>query len=200
MPGPRDKIEKDLFTELARLRARMQEIHEHGGCQDPDIVMAEIEAETTYINSIMEKIVGEIEASSEQHSDLNALTDDATRALVSSAPFPVVMNTFLDPQLPAVPLPADFLRALLLRALRIMADHQGPGCDLKVSSRTADGKVVLNVTATNSATELRPCLPLQIRGASLAHLIQEANGEMQLEELGGRVELTLRLAHAVPTK
>ncbi len=204
MPRPRNrnKIEKDLFSELARLRQRMQEIHDQGGCKDPDLVMAEIEAETEFINRIMEKIVHDIEAANPVCADLNRLIDEAAQELLSSAPFLVVVHTSLAPTLPEVVLPPEFLRALVLRALRITAEHQGPGCELRVSSSLDNGKVALNVTAINdnNATEARSDFPLQIRGASLTALVEEIGGEILLEEHTSHIALTVRLAHAVPTK
>ncbi len=201
MPGHRDKIENDLFNELARLRKRMQEIHDQGGCKDPDLVMAEIEAETNFINRIMEKIVHEIEAADPVCSDLNSLIDDAAQQLLGSVPFPVVVHTSLFPELPGVLLPGDFLRALILRALSITAEHQGPGCELRVASNSINGKVAINITAIKdpNTTEAHSKVPLQIRGASLTQLIEEVGGEMLLEEQTSQIALTVRLAHAVPT-
>ena len=204
MPGHRNKIEKDLFNELARLRQRMQEIHEQGGCQDPDLVMAEIEAETDFINRIMEKIVSEVDATSPACSDLNTLIDQAAQQLLSLAPFPVVVHTSLGADLPEILLPQDFLSALVLRALRITAEHQGSGCELRVSSNMDNGRVALNITAIDNDlskdTEAHSDIPLQIRGASLIQLVEEVGGEMRLEENSRHIALTLRLRHAVPTK
>ena len=196
----RDKIEQDLFAELARLRERMQEIHEQGGCQDPDMVMAELESEALCINGMMEKIIKEIDVVNPGRSDLNSLADEAAKVLVASVSFPVVVHTCLDPQLPEVPLSPEFLRPIVQRALLITAEHEGPGCALTVTSSAEDGKVVLDLTATNIATGLQSCLPIQMRSASLVQLIEEAGGEAQLEEGEGRVQLTIRLGHTVPTK
>ena len=85
MPSHRDKIEQDLFAELARLRQRMQEIHEQGGCQDPDKVMAELESEARCINQMTEKIIHEIEAVSPKHADLNTMADEAAKELERTA-------------------------------------------------------------------------------------------------------------------
>ncbi|MEE9125511.1 MAG: hypothetical protein V3U11_00065, partial [Planctomycetota bacterium] len=165
------------------------------------LVMAEIEAETNFINRIMEKIVHEIEAADPVGSDLNSLIDDAAQQLLGSVPFPVVVHTSLFPELPGVLLPGDFLRALILRALSITAEHQGPGCELRVASNSINGKVAINITAIKdpNTTEAHSKVPLQIRGASLTQLIEEVGGEMLLEEQTSQIALTVRLAHAVPT-
>lgn len=195
-----DNIEQDLFAELARLRERMQEIHEQGGCQDPDMVMAELESEAECINRMMEKIIKEIEPTNPGRSDLNSLADEAAKLLLTSVSFPVVVHTSLDPQLPEVLLSPGLLRPIVRRALLITAEHEGPGCELTVSSSTENGKVVLSLTATNIATGLQSCLPIQMRSASLVQLVEEAGGEVQLEEAEGCVQFTIRLAHTVPTK
>ncbi len=195
-----DKIEQDLFAELARLREQMQEIYEQGGCQDPDMVMAKLESEAECINGMMEKIIKEIEVANPGRSDLNSLANEAAKLLLTSVSFPVVVHTFLDPQLPEVLLPPEFLQSIVRRALLITAEHEGPGCELMVTSSTENGKVVLSLTATNITTGLQSCLPIQMRSASLVQLVEEAGGEVQLEEGEGRVQLTIRLAHTVPAK
>jgi hypothetical protein len=196
----RNKIEQDLFAELARLREQMQEIHEQGGCQDPDMVMAKLESEAECINGMMEKIIKEIGAASPGRSDLNSLANEAAKLLLTSVSFPVVVHTSLDPRLPEVLLPPEFLRSIVRRALLITAEHEGPGCELMVSSSTQDGKVVLSLTATNITPGLQSCLPIQMRSASLVQLVEEAGGAVQLEEGEGHVQLTIRLAHTVPAK
>jgi hypothetical protein len=200
MRSHRDKNEQDLFAELARLRARMQEIHENGGCKDPDKMMAELESEARSINQMTEDIIKELETVNPTQSDLNALTDGAAKWLVTSVSFPVVVHTTLDPRLLGVMLSPELLRSIVQRAMLITAEHEGPGGELTVKTSKERGKAVLSITATNIATGLESCVPIEMRCASLVQLVEEAGGEVELLEGQGRLRLTIRLAHAVPTK
>lgn len=200
MRSHRDKNEQDLFAELARLRARMQEIHESGGCQDPDKVMAELESEARCINQMTEDIIKEIATVSSTQADLNALTDEAAKWLLTSVSFPVVVHTILDPRLLGVTLSSELLRSIVQRAMQITAEHEGPGGELTVKTSKERGKAVLSITATNMATGLESCVPIEMRSTSLVQLVEEAGGEVELVVGQGRLRLTIRLAHAVPAK
>lgn len=200
MQSHRDKIEQDLFAELARLRQRMQEIHEQGGCQDPDKVMAELESEARCINQMTEKIIKEIEAVSPKQADLNTMADGAAKELLTTVSFPVVVHTSLDPQLLGVTLSTELLRPIVQRAMLLTAEHEGPGCELMVKTSKERGKAVLSITATNTVTGLESCVPIEMRSASLVLLVEEAGGEVELLEGQGRLRLTIRLAHAVPAR
>ncbi len=199
MARKRDHIEQSLFAELARLRERMRQINEQGGCQDPDSVMEELDEETRSINRMMQAIIKDIESVSGGRSDLNSVADEAAQQLLSSVTFPVVVLTSLQPRLPDVLLPPDLLRPIVQRALRITAEHGGAGCEVKVSSSTRNGVAVLDLEATNTSIGLRSEVPIMVRSTSLLQLIKDAGADMQLEEKEDTVRLSIRLPHMVPT-
>lgn len=189
MDRPNDNPDPDPFAYLEQIDGLLTEICDAGFVLDPDEVSNELQLDASFVRESIDALMAELESSPERHVDLNALADVASRELLMSANFPIVVKTTADPHLPPLQYPREILLALVLRALQLAADHAGPGCHIQIATAHEEARVLLRiVTGGHSDT---PRLPINLRRISLTDLLRNLGGDVTVSDQGESLELTL---------
>lgn len=190
---PADKTEVDLFSRLEKIDARLNELIAEGLILEPDQIMAELHEQTAAVRRTLDQIVARSAAWPEPGTNLSQLADTASREFLMSVRQPVIVKTTTVPGLPDLALDREIVLAIVLRALRLVAEQAGPGCHVHVQTLLQDGAAVLRVEATGPARLGEPSLPIRLRSISLADLVRELGGVLGVEQSRDRLCLELHL-------
>lgn len=189
MARSNENRDSDLFAYLQQIDDRLQEICDAGYALDPDQVIDELRLDTSFVQESIDALMAELLSSPERYVDLNALASVASRELVISANFPIVVKTTADPHLPPLQYPHEILLAMVLRALQLAADHAGSGCHIQIATAHDDDRALLRIVTTgHSGTS---ALPIRLRCISLTDLLRNLGGDVTVSDQAESLELTL---------
>jgi hypothetical protein len=197
--GPINNPDSDLFAHLRLVEDRMLEIFRDGLLVDPDRIMQELQSETDFVQTCVNELMAELDDHPERFTNLNRLADLASRELLMTIQFPVVIKTTADPTLPDLKYADEVVLAAILRALQLCAEHAGPGCQIHVRTGHDNNRARFTVQTNSVAPFKEPTLPIKLRSISLADLVRTFGGEIRVAQDRNTLTFSLLLAVDAPT-
>ena len=199
MEGSSESLDQDLFAHLERVEGRMLEICGGGDILDPNLVMTEIEEETTLVHECIQQLVANLESQPQGATDLNQLVDLASREFLMTAAFPLVIRTTADRTLPELRYADEAVLAAVIRCLEICADHAGAGCEISLATLNQGSAATLKIEARGAEPLREPTLPVKVRSISLSDLVRSLGGELSIAQDRDLLTVDLQLGVNTPT-
>jgi len=194
-----EDLDQDLFAHLERVEGRILDICDGGHIFDPNLVMTELEAETSLLHQCVEKLVADLDNQPRRSTDLNHLVDMASREFLMTATFPLVIRTTADRSLPELRYADEAVLAAVIRCLEICADHAGPGCEIALTTVNQGSCACLKVEAKATKSLREPTLPVKVRSISLSDLVRSLGGDLQINQAQDLLTVELQLGVNAPT-
>ncbi len=177
-----EDLDRDLFAHLENIEQRLEDICAEGFLIDPDQIMSQLSDETTFVQDCVSRLMEDIEDHPERLTNLNQVVDMASRELLMTVPFPVVVRISMDQTVPELAYADEVVLAAVLRALQLCTEHAGPGCEVQVSTSAVDSSVVLAIETRGCQPFNEPSLPIKLRSISLSDLVTSFGGGMSVTQ------------------
>lgn len=170
-----DDMSGKLSQLLQRIDDRVGRLISDQPCSDT--MATEIESDTAELQSLLDQLIPpRSSAANERSTDLNSGVEDCVRAELEAGEYPLKIKQRLTGEELVVGCPADALKLLVCRALKIAADHTGHGGHIEVSTGARDSKACLDLMCSgNNRGKHR----LQDRSATLRELVSEFGGQCE---------------------